>query len=208
MPKPLRLLIVEDSDDDSELLVMEVRRGGYDPVWARVETAEAMLAALQDETWDVVIADYRMPRFNGIKALELVREYAGHTPFIMVSGYISDEVGAAAMKNGAGDYIMKHDLSHLVPAMEREISQAQQHGRQKQLEHEVERSRTASEIAREIQQQLLPRDAPQLEGFDIAGRSYQPVEKLILAASGQNSSARRRQISTYLRICLRFSSLI
>ena len=172
MLKPLKLLLVDDSPDDCELLLLEVRRGGYDPVWARVDTATSMLAKLNNQPWDIVIGDYHMPRFNEIRALKLLRAHWDDTPFVMVSGCISDEAGRRAMRNGARDYIMKNNLSRLVPTIEREIFDAEQHRRQRQLEREMQKSKMALEIARRIQQQLLPTSAPYLRGFDIAGAAY------------------------------------
>ncbi|MBT4865209.1 MAG: response regulator, partial [Planctomycetaceae bacterium] len=98
MLKPLKLLLVDDSPDDCELLLLEVRRGGYDPVWERVDTATSMLAKLNNQPWDIVIGDYNMPRFNGIRALKLLRAHWDDTPFVMVSGCISDEAGRRAMR--------------------------------------------------------------------------------------------------------------
>src|SRR4051812_12824581 len=73
-PTPLRVLIIEDSEDDTALLIRALRRSGYDPVYARVDTAAAMLAALADYTWDIIVSDYVMPRFSAPQALSLLKE--------------------------------------------------------------------------------------------------------------------------------------
>jgi diguanylate cyclase (GGDEF)-like protein len=125
MPTPsLRALIVEDSEADTELLRRELRRAGYDPVCERVETADAMSAALDGRDWDIVIADYTLPRFDGIEALRLVQQRQLDIPFIIVSGTIGEDRAVAAMKAGAHDYIMKGNLARLVPAIERELKEA------------------------------------------------------------------------------------
>ena len=124
MSQPLQVLVIEDSADDAALVEIELRRSGYAPVCHRVETAEALRAALEREGWDVVIADYRLPRFDGLAALTLVKEQGLDLPFIIVSGYITEETAVAAMKAGAHDYVMKDKLARLGPAVERELREA------------------------------------------------------------------------------------
>lgn len=121
---PLRLLLVEDSEDDAALVVRELSRAGYAVVSARVDTPEALTAALERQRWDMAIADYTMPRFSGTAALTLLREYDADMPFIFVSGTIGEDVAVGAMKTGAQDYIMKGHLTRLVPAIERELREA------------------------------------------------------------------------------------
>jgi diguanylate cyclase (GGDEF)-like protein len=125
MTKPLRVLIVEDSEDDVELLVFELELGGYDPIYQRTDTAETTLAALEEQQWDLVIADYSMPQFNAIAALSLLQEKGLDLPFIIVSGTITEETAVAAMKAGVHDYLTKDNLVRLVPAVERELREAQ-----------------------------------------------------------------------------------
>jgi len=125
MTKPLRVLIVEDSVDDVELLVYELELGGYHPIYQRVDTAETTLAALEQQQWDLVIADYSMPQFNATAALSLLQEKGLDLPFIIVSGTITEETAVAAMKAGVHDYLTKDNLARLVPAVERELREAQ-----------------------------------------------------------------------------------
>ncbi len=125
MKSPLRLLLIEDSIDDALLLVRELELGGYDVSCERVDTYDAMSAALEQDRWDVVIADYTMPRFSGTAALELLRSRSNDAPFIFVSGPIGEDAAVAAMKTGADDYIMKGNLKRLVPAIQRELRDAQ-----------------------------------------------------------------------------------
>src|SRR5580698_6801890 len=98
MQTPLRVLIVEDSEDDCLLLKNELTRGGYAVTYRRVETAEGMTAALAEEDWDIVVSDHRMPQFSSLAALKLFKEQARNIPFIVVSGSIGEELAVGAMK--------------------------------------------------------------------------------------------------------------
>lgn len=122
--QPLRLLVVEDSPRDAEILIRELRRGGFDVVSRRVETSADMKAALCGELWDAVISDYRMPHFDGLEALRILRAEEKDIPFIIVSGTIGEATAVAAMKAGAQDYLMKGDLARLAPALARELGEA------------------------------------------------------------------------------------
>jgi PAS domain S-box-containing protein len=119
------VLIVEDSENDAALLEIELERAGYVPVCNRVDTKDAMSSALQSQKWDLVIADYVMPRFNGLDALALVKSKDLDLPFIIVSGHITDTTAVAAMKAGAHDYVMKDNLARLGPAVQRELREAE-----------------------------------------------------------------------------------
>ncbi|HEU4492960.1 MAG TPA: PAS domain S-box protein [Rubrobacteraceae bacterium] len=126
MGVPLRVLIVEDSEDDALLLLRELRRGGYEPEHVRVDTAEAMEAALEEREWDLVVADHSMPAFSSQAALELLRGKGFEDlPFIIVSGQIGEQVAVEAMKAGAQDYLMKDNLARLNTAIERELREAE-----------------------------------------------------------------------------------
>ncbi|MFH0953739.1 MAG: ATP-binding protein [Verrucomicrobiota bacterium] len=137
MGKTLRVLIVEDSENDALLTVQELRRGGYEPAFERVETADAMGAALKARGWDVIVADYSLPRFNGLAAIELVRDRGLDIPVIVVSGAIGEETAVAAMKAGASDYVMKGNLARLGPAVERELRQAEVRREHRQMEERL-----------------------------------------------------------------------
>ena len=133
----LHVLLVEDSEEDAELLLRELKLGGYEPVWKRVETAEGMTAAFESEEWDVVIADYVLPRFTGLAALELLRSKGLDLPFIIVSGKVGEDAAVEAMKAGAHDYLVKGHLARLAPAIKREMSEQRVR---------IERTRAAAEL--------------------------------------------------------------
>src|SRR5512142_1131809 len=114
---PLRLLHVEDSQADSDLIVRQLARAGYDLCVERVEDAEAMREALAKRDWDVIIADHHLPRFNAATALDVLRESGLDIPFIVVSGTIGEEAAVAMMKSGAHDYLAKDKLARLPPAV-------------------------------------------------------------------------------------------
>jgi len=131
---PLRALVLEDSEFDARVMVQALRTGGYDTHWQRVETAAGMEEALKREPWDIILADYNMPAFNAPQALRIVQSAGLDIPFIIVSGGIGEDVAVAAMKAGAHDYVMKGNPARLLPAVERELREA-----------EVRRQRRAAE---------------------------------------------------------------
>ena len=140
----LNLLLVEDSEDDAHLMLLELRRGGYEVDHVRVDDAEAMRAVLPERKWDLVISDYVMPRFSGPAAMKLLHDAGYDVPIIIVSGHIGEDIAVSAMKSGANDYVMKDRLARLVPAVQRELREAA-----------VRRARKAADEAlRESEQRL------------------------------------------------------
>ncbi|MEY2465979.1 MAG: hypothetical protein QOD03_500, partial [Verrucomicrobiota bacterium] len=123
--RPLRVLFVEDSESDALLLEIALKRGGFEPICARVDTDVAMNAALERQSWDLILADHSMPQFSAPKALELMKRKHLDLPFIIVSGHIEEETAIAAMNAGAHDYIMKDRLARLVPVVMRELREAE-----------------------------------------------------------------------------------
>jgi PAS domain S-box-containing protein len=124
MITPLRVLIVEDVEDDAALIVRELRRGGYEAHFARVDAAATFSAALATEAWDLILADHVLPQFGALEALKLTQASQSDLPFIIVSGAIGEDIAVAAMRAGAHDCIMKSHLARLVPAVERELREA------------------------------------------------------------------------------------
>ncbi len=123
--KPLRVLFADDSENDVLMLLRVLRKAGYEPVYERVSSAAPMREALLRQAWDVVISDYEMPGFGGFEALQILKESGHDLPFILVSAVVNEETAVAAMKAGAHDYIMKRRLARLVPAIARELREAQ-----------------------------------------------------------------------------------
>ena len=121
----LRLLVVEDSEDDALLIVRELQRGGYTVEFERVQTKVDMQAALARRTWDVVLSDYTMPQFSALGALQVLKESGLDLPFLVISGTIGEETAIAALKAGAHDFLLKGKLARLIPAMERELREAE-----------------------------------------------------------------------------------
>ncbi len=154
MSHTLRALIVEDSEDDALIIVRELRRNGYTLTFKRVDTRDSMDAALQWQSWDLVIADYSMPHFSAPDALRLLQEKNLDLPFIIVSGSIGEDIAVAAMKAGAHDYLMKGNLARLVPAIERELREAQERSKRREAEQALrdseERFRSLIENALDI----------------------------------------------------------
>ena len=139
MSTPLRVLLVEDSEDDALLVLRELQREGYEPCHDRVDTAEAMSAALDDQPWDIIISDYSMPSFSMPAALEMMKGKGLDLPFIIVSGAIGEEAAVSAMRAGARDYVMKGNLARLGPAVERELREAEMRHEHKQMEEDKQR---------------------------------------------------------------------
>ena len=121
----LSVLIVEDSADDADLMSGELRQAGLEVLQERVENAEEMHAALAKQPWDLILSDFRLPRFNARQALELLQKTGVDIPFIVVSGAIGEVTAAELMRAGAHDYVMKDNLTRLPAAVTREIKEAQ-----------------------------------------------------------------------------------
>jgi len=141
MRKPLSVLIVEDSEDDALLLVRQLRDGGFEPTFERVDTAEEMSAALDSQAWDIVITDYMMPRFSGEASLKLLKSKRLDLPIIVMSGKIGEETAAEIIKAGAKNYIAKGNTARLIPVINRELREAEMRRERKRAEKEVERLR-------------------------------------------------------------------
>lgn len=147
MAIPLRVLFVEDADDDAALQARLLRQAGYEVFFERVDSRSTLTAAL-DKKWDIIISDYSMPGFTGIDALKLVRANGSDTPFIFVSGTIGEDTAVAALKVGAQDYLMKTNLNRLIPAVQRELRESEERRQRRRLEQQIHQLQRFEAIGR------------------------------------------------------------
>jgi PAS domain S-box-containing protein len=134
METVLRILMVEDSEDDAILTLHQIKKGGYDIEYERIETADEMKTLLREKPWDIILSDYKMPHFDGMEALSILKESGRDIPFIIISGTIGEDIAVEAMRTGAQDYIMKNNVHRLLPAIERELRESKNRAERKQLE--------------------------------------------------------------------------
>jgi signal transduction histidine kinase len=137
MNKPLRVVLIEDDEADAELVLAELRRGGHAPTAVRVTTCDALVTALDDGPWDVVLSDYTLRSFSGADALEVLKKRALDIPFVIVSGPATEDLAVQAMKAGAHDCVHKDRLSRLNPVVERELREAAGRVAQRKLEEKL-----------------------------------------------------------------------
>lgn len=137
--RPIRILAVEDSENDFRLAMRQLRKAGFAPDGRRVEDLPSLRQALHEEAWDAMISDFSMPSFSGLEALAEFRTTGMDIPFIFVSGTIGEEMAVAAMRAGANDYVMKENMRRLGPALERELAQVAQRAAHRQAEAELSR---------------------------------------------------------------------
>lgn len=150
MAKVLRVLIVDDNEDDALLMVRQIQRGGYEVVSERVESAKTLKVALERVDWDVVLIDYVMPYFSGPHALILTRKINPDVPCIIVSGTMGEDTAVDMIQAGANDYLMKDNLSRLTSAIEREMGDVVVRRQRREAEEDRERLMLAIEQATEI----------------------------------------------------------
>jgi DNA-binding response OmpR family regulator len=127
MSTPLRVLLIEDSEDDAQLVLRELRRSGYDPTWERLESATAVDDAIERQAWDIILCDYNLPTFSALAALRLLQARGVDLPVIVVSGEILEEVVSSVLQAGARDYVLKDNLGDLGVAVTRELRRAAAH---------------------------------------------------------------------------------
>jgi signal transduction histidine kinase len=176
----VRLLCVEDSPDDFELIVREIERGGYRAAAVRVDTREGLEQALDQGPWDVVLSDYAMPHFSGEKALEIVKARGVDVPFIIVSGTVGEEVAVAAMRSGAHDYVLKQSLARLCPAVEREIRESTARAEHRQMQEQLlisDRMASVGTLAAGVAHEINNPLAALLTNLDLLGRELAALER-------------------------------
>ena len=148
MSKPIRVWIIEDSEDDAFFLLREIRSGGYDTSHIRVDTPEAMKSALSEDSWDIVLIDHVMPLFSGPAALDLLKETGLGLPAIIVSGVIGEDAAVDAMRAGARDYILKDRLNRLVPAIDCELGESRRRKDAKAMQEQLFQSQKMETVGR------------------------------------------------------------
>ncbi|WP_346355749.1 hybrid sensor histidine kinase/response regulator [Azotosporobacter soli] len=176
--RELRVLLVEDSEDDAAVILYELENAGYSVSQTRVDNAAALTAALSERKWDLVLSDYTLPGFNAIAALRILHASGLDLPFIIVTGTISEEIAVSAMKAGANDYVMKDRLQRLAPAIERELYEVKVRREAKKIQSYIEKVNTLSGIIEQSPILVLI--------IDRQGR-VQYVNKCIASFSGQTS---------------------
>ena len=152
MSKPLRLLMIEDSESDADMILRLLMQGGFDVHSQRVEDAEGLRHALTEPAWDVIIADHHLPGFDAPGALRILQECGHDTPCIVVSGVMGEETAVEMMKSGAHDYLTKNNLTRLVPAVEREVADAAAQRRSREVQEELRESEERLALAVETTQ--------------------------------------------------------
>ncbi len=135
--RTIKLLIVEDSEDDAFIMVREIQKAGISIRWERCDSEPVFAHMISSTTWDVIISDYSLPGFSGIQVLEILRTLSPETPCIMVTGQMGEEFAVEAMRKGARDYVIKGTWSRLIPAIEREISESQMRVQKKLAEENL-----------------------------------------------------------------------
>ena len=175
--RALRVLHLEDSDLDHALAMAQLRRGGLEVVAERVDDESAFRQALE-QPWDIVLSDYNIPGFSGLRALDIVRESSRQLPFILVSGEIGEDVAVAAMRNGASDYLLKNNLARLAPAVEHAIDAHETLRARQAADRELAASRQRlSELAQHLQTSVeMERAAIAREIHDDVGGSLSALK--------------------------------
>jgi signal transduction histidine kinase len=194
MKEALRVLIVEDSPDDAELLLRELRKGGYAPQSQRVETRDELRTALERQTWDIVFADYSLPRFSAPDAFAVVKELGIDVPFIIVSGTVGEETAVAAMRAGVHDYLLKDKLTRLVAAAERELREAASRAERRKMQERLftaDRMVSVGTLAAGIAHEINGPLATLMLGLELSLDRLAAVRSTLHAREGDGETSRR-----------------
>ena len=188
--RPLRVLHLEDSVPDHELALLHLLRAGLRVDVLRVDSEAGLRDALATQEWDVVLSDFNLPGFNGLRAQEILRDSGKDLPFILVSGEIGEDTAVAAMRNGAADYLLKNNLSRLAPAVEHAIAAQQERLARARADRELAASRQRlSELAQHLQTSVeMERAAISREIHDDVGGSLTAIQ-FDLAWIGRHAAA-------------------
>jgi len=178
--RPLNVLFVEDNPDDAELEALEIRRSGIEVYYERVETFEAMTEAMKRVDWDIVISDYSMPNFSSLEALKTVQETGKDIPCFVVTGTVGEEYAVQVMRAGAHDYILKNNLTRLVPAIERELAEVEERWARRQAEKRLARQNLLNKAVNRLLKETLV--SPDEE--DLAKTALALAEELTVSEFG------------------------
>lgn len=200
MSASLRVLMAEDSEDDVLFISREIKKGGYSLIHESVDSRESMKRVLEEKTWDVVISDYVMPGFGGMEALRVLKESGQDLPFIIVSGKIGEDIAIGAMKAGAHDYILKGNLARLVPAIERELKDAETR-RQRRLADEALKKAYEDLEVKVAERTAELKDANEALKNEVEMRKAAQEEREVLIHDLQQALAEVRTLSGLLPIC-------
>lgn len=204
MSTPLRVLLVEDSELDAVLAVRELRKAGLEPEPRRVATAQALEEALHDARWDVVLADFELPGFDGFTALAMVRAVDREVPCIVVSGRIGEEMAVDAMRAGAKDFVPKDKLARLGPIVQRELEEARRkraraHDRRRiAVQQEVAALLAGEEAIGDVMETVLRAIVERLE-WSMAALWRWDADRRVLCCTASASSAPRDEVHRELR---------
>jgi PAS domain S-box-containing protein len=154
MPMPLKILLVEDSPEDAELILCQLRQVGFAPDWTRVDCATDFAAGLERAP-DIILSDYSLPQFDGLKAVEMLRQSGRDIPFILISGTVGEGVAVEAMKLGATDYLLKDRIARLGPAVQRALDEQRLRSERQQAELEQRRNEERLRQMDEMQAAIL-----------------------------------------------------
>ena len=197
--KSLRVLIIDDSENDALLIISALKKGGYNPLYERVETAASMKKSLKEKRWDVILCDYKMPKFNAPSAIALLKKKNIDTPVIIISGVTGEEKAVECMRLGARDYIIKDNLYRLCPAIARELTEAKNRKKQKKKE-EDERKKIGEALRKsELSFRSLFEASP-VGIFKVADRKFLEVNPALCRTTGYSPED---LIGQSVRICYR-----